>query len=210
MKIAPASSTASPSHIHFTFACGPLIHAHPLRTALCPPLSLSCVLPYPSQQETHLRHMLQKIERKFPLLQQQQQQQQQLQQQQSRQQKQQQQQQPQQPGAMQPSALPFALISSFSSTPVRTPSSTSSTSMSDISTSAMSTLSGFTASSGGKEEEGGSVLLVEGTVSGFAQQWLLEKRISLVLNVKRSLLDRIARCTGAEVRGGARCTGTRR
>lgn len=44
-----------------------------------------------------------------------------------------------------------------------------------------------------------NVLLVEKSVSSCAQQYLLEKEISLVLNVKRSLLDRIARCTGAVV-----------
>jgi 1-phosphatidylinositol-3-phosphate 5-kinase len=42
-----------------------------------------------------------------------------------------------------------------------------------------------------------NVLLVEKSASSYAQQYLLEKEISLVLNVKRSLLDRIARCTGA-------------
>lgn len=44
-----------------------------------------------------------------------------------------------------------------------------------------------------------NVLLVEKSVSSYAQQYLLEKEISLVLNVKRSLLDQIARCTGAVV-----------
>ncbi|KAF2609038.1 hypothetical protein F2Q68_00046250 [Brassica cretica] len=44
-----------------------------------------------------------------------------------------------------------------------------------------------------------NVLLVEKSVSSYAQQYLLEKDISLVLNVKRSLLDQIARCTGAVV-----------
>ncbi|XP_010552722.1 PREDICTED: putative 1-phosphatidylinositol-3-phosphate 5-kinase FAB1C isoform X2 [Tarenaya hassleriana] len=42
-----------------------------------------------------------------------------------------------------------------------------------------------------------NVLLVEKSVSSYAQQYLLEKEISLVLNVKRSLLEQIARCTGA-------------
>ncbi|KAL7240259.1 hypothetical protein ACSBR2_006008 [Camellia fascicularis] len=42
-----------------------------------------------------------------------------------------------------------------------------------------------------------NVLLVEKSVSSYAQQYLLEKEISLVLNVKRPLLERIARCTGA-------------
>ncbi|CAN8235640.1 unnamed protein product [Cochlearia groenlandica] len=44
-----------------------------------------------------------------------------------------------------------------------------------------------------------NVLLVEKSVSSYAQQYLLEKEISLVLNVKKSLLDQIARCTGAVV-----------
>nr|XP_009766173.1 PREDICTED: 1-phosphatidylinositol-3-phosphate 5-kinase FAB1B-like isoform X2 [Nicotiana sylvestris] len=44
-----------------------------------------------------------------------------------------------------------------------------------------------------------SILLVEKSVSRFAQEYLLAKDISLVLNVKRSLLERIARCTGAQV-----------
>ncbi|KAL1568558.1 1-phosphatidylinositol-3-phosphate 5-kinase [Salvia divinorum] len=44
-----------------------------------------------------------------------------------------------------------------------------------------------------------NVLLVEKSVSSFAQEQLLEKEISLVLNVKRPLLERIARCTGALV-----------
>uniref|UniRef100_A0A5B6ZR21 1-phosphatidylinositol-3-phosphate 5-kinase n=1 Tax=Davidia involucrata TaxID=16924 RepID=A0A5B6ZR21_DAVIN len=42
-----------------------------------------------------------------------------------------------------------------------------------------------------------NVLLVEKTVSSYAQEYLLAKEISLVLNVKRPLLERIARCTGA-------------
>ncbi|KAF5745205.1 hypothetical protein HS088_TW07G00787 [Tripterygium wilfordii] len=42
-----------------------------------------------------------------------------------------------------------------------------------------------------------NVLLVEKTVSPRAQEYLLAKEISLVLNVKRPLLERIARCTGA-------------
>ncbi|XAR52497.1 1-phosphatidylinositol-3-phosphate 5-kinase [Bertholletia excelsa] len=42
-----------------------------------------------------------------------------------------------------------------------------------------------------------NVLLVEKSVSSYAQQYLLQKEISLVLNVKRPLLERIARCTGA-------------
>ncbi|KAH9314030.1 hypothetical protein KI387_022657, partial [Taxus chinensis] len=42
-----------------------------------------------------------------------------------------------------------------------------------------------------------NVLLVEKTVSHHAQECLLAKEISLVLNVKKPLLERIARCTGA-------------
>ncbi|XP_051144421.1 putative 1-phosphatidylinositol-3-phosphate 5-kinase FAB1C [Andrographis paniculata] len=44
-----------------------------------------------------------------------------------------------------------------------------------------------------------NVLLVEKTVSLFAQNLLLAKEISLVLNVKRSLLERLARCSGATI-----------
>ncbi|KAK4484175.1 hypothetical protein RD792_011396 [Penstemon davidsonii] len=44
-----------------------------------------------------------------------------------------------------------------------------------------------------------NVLLVEKSVSSFAQEQLLAKDISLVLNVKRPLLERIARCTGATI-----------
>ncbi|PKA65141.1 1-phosphatidylinositol-3-phosphate 5-kinase FAB1B [Apostasia shenzhenica] len=44
-----------------------------------------------------------------------------------------------------------------------------------------------------------NVLLVEKSVSRFAQDYLLAKNISLVLNVKRPLLERIARCTGAQI-----------
>ena len=43
-----------------------------------------------------------------------------------------------------------------------------------------------------------NVLLVEKSASSFAQE-LLAKDISLVLNMKRPLLDRIARCTGGQV-----------
>jgi 1-phosphatidylinositol-3-phosphate 5-kinase len=43
-----------------------------------------------------------------------------------------------------------------------------------------------------------NVLLVEKTVSSYAQE-LLAKDISLVLNVKKQLLDRISRCTGAQI-----------
>ncbi|XP_018733285.2 putative 1-phosphatidylinositol-3-phosphate 5-kinase FAB1C isoform X1 [Eucalyptus grandis] len=42
-----------------------------------------------------------------------------------------------------------------------------------------------------------NVLLVEKSVSSYAQEYLLEKEISLVLNVKKQLLERISRCTGA-------------
>lgn len=42
-----------------------------------------------------------------------------------------------------------------------------------------------------------NVVLVEKSVSSYAQEYLLAKDISLVLNVKRPLLERIARCTGA-------------
>ncbi|KAJ4953320.1 hypothetical protein NE237_030152 [Protea cynaroides] len=44
-----------------------------------------------------------------------------------------------------------------------------------------------------------NVLLVEKSVSRFAQEYLLSKEISLVLNIKRPLLERIARCTGAQI-----------
>ncbi|KAL2518887.1 putative 1-phosphatidylinositol-3-phosphate 5-kinase FAB1C [Abeliophyllum distichum] len=44
-----------------------------------------------------------------------------------------------------------------------------------------------------------NVLLVEKSVSSFAQEHLLAKEISLVLNVKRPLLEQIARCTGATI-----------
>lgn len=44
-----------------------------------------------------------------------------------------------------------------------------------------------------------NVLLVEKSVSSYAQEFLLEKEISLVLNVKRPVLECIARCTGALV-----------
>ncbi|XP_010543031.1 PREDICTED: 1-phosphatidylinositol-3-phosphate 5-kinase FAB1B [Tarenaya hassleriana] len=44
-----------------------------------------------------------------------------------------------------------------------------------------------------------NILLVEKSVSRFAQEYLLAKDISLVLNIKRPLLDRIARCTGAQI-----------
>lgn len=44
-----------------------------------------------------------------------------------------------------------------------------------------------------------NILLVEKSVSRFAQEYLLAKNISLVLNIKRPLLDRIARCTDANI-----------
>ncbi|GLJ10805.1 hypothetical protein SUGI_0135470 [Cryptomeria japonica] len=44
-----------------------------------------------------------------------------------------------------------------------------------------------------------NVLLVEKSVSRPAQDYLLSKEISLVLNIKRPLLERIARCTGAQI-----------
>ncbi|XP_050235071.1 putative 1-phosphatidylinositol-3-phosphate 5-kinase FAB1C [Mercurialis annua] len=44
-----------------------------------------------------------------------------------------------------------------------------------------------------------NVVLVEKSVSPFAQEYLLAKEISLVLNVKKPLLERIARCTGAVI-----------
>ncbi|XP_011079355.1 1-phosphatidylinositol-3-phosphate 5-kinase FAB1B [Sesamum indicum] len=43
------------------------------------------------------------------------------------------------------------------------------------------------------------ILLVEKSVSRYAQEYLLAKNISLVLNIKRPLLERIARCTGAQI-----------
>lgn len=43
------------------------------------------------------------------------------------------------------------------------------------------------------------ILLVEKAVSRYAQKYLLAKDISLVLNIKRPLLERIARCTGGQI-----------
>ncbi|CAA3014733.1 1-phosphatidylinositol-3-phosphate 5-kinase FAB1B-like isoform X2 [Olea europaea subsp. europaea] len=43
------------------------------------------------------------------------------------------------------------------------------------------------------------ILLVEKSVSRYAQEYLLAKDISLVLNIKRPLLERIARCTGGQI-----------
>lgn len=44
-----------------------------------------------------------------------------------------------------------------------------------------------------------NVLLVEKSVSSYAQEYLLANEISLVSNIKRPLLERIARCTGASI-----------
>lgn len=45
-----------------------------------------------------------------------------------------------------------------------------------------------------------NVIIVEKSVSLYAQEYLLGKKdVSLVLNVKKSLLERIARCTGAHI-----------
>ncbi|CAL0307907.1 unnamed protein product [Lupinus luteus] len=44
-----------------------------------------------------------------------------------------------------------------------------------------------------------NILLVEKSVSRYAQEYLLAKDISLVLNLKRPLLERIARCTGTQI-----------
>ncbi|KAH6779192.1 phosphatidylinositol-4-phosphate 5-kinase family protein [Perilla frutescens var. hirtella] len=44
-----------------------------------------------------------------------------------------------------------------------------------------------------------NILLVEKSVSRYAQEYLLAKNISLVLNIKRTLLERIARCSGAQI-----------
>ncbi|KAL7152320.1 hypothetical protein ABFS83_04G089200 [Erythranthe nasuta] len=43
------------------------------------------------------------------------------------------------------------------------------------------------------------ILLVEKSVSRYAQDYLLAKDISLVLNIKKPLLERIARCTGGQI-----------
>ena len=50
------------------------------------------------------------------------------------------------------------------------------------------------------------VLLVEKSVARYAQELLLQKGISLVLNVKRALLNRLARCTEAQVRPAPPCS----
>lgn len=53
------------------------------------------------------------------------------------------------------------------------------------------------------------VVVVERSVARYAQELLLDRGVALVLNVKRDLLERIARCTDAEVRrwGGGREEG---
>lgn len=43
------------------------------------------------------------------------------------------------------------------------------------------------------------IILVERSVARTAQEELLERGISLALNMKRSVLDFLSRCTGAEV-----------
>ncbi len=52
---------------------------------------------------------------------------------------------------------------------------------------------------------GPNVMLVEKSVARKAQDELLERGISLALNMKRPVLDFIARCTGAEVGGQLTC-----
>ncbi|KAK9734382.1 hypothetical protein RND81_04G136200 [Saponaria officinalis] len=44
-----------------------------------------------------------------------------------------------------------------------------------------------------------NVLLVEKSVSRYAQEYILAKDISLIFNIKRPLLERIAHCTGAQI-----------
>lgn len=44
-----------------------------------------------------------------------------------------------------------------------------------------------------------NVLLVEKSVSPYAQEYLLAKEISLVSNIKRPVLERISRCTGTPI-----------
>ncbi|GKV42909.1 hypothetical protein SLEP1_g50267 [Rubroshorea leprosula] len=55
-----------------------------------------------------------------------------------------------------------------------------------------------------------NVLLVEKSASSYAQDYLREKEISLVLNVKRPLLERIARCTGALISPSIDCISSSR
>ena len=52
------------------------------------------------------------------------------------------------------------------------------------------------------------LVLVERSVARGAQEELLERGISLALNCKRSVLNMLARCTGAEVRGCCALLGT--
>ena len=55
---------------------------------------------------------------------------------------------------------------------------------------------------------GPDVVLVERSVARKAQDELLERGISLTLNMKRPVLDFIARCTGAEVGGSCALIGS--
>lgn len=43
------------------------------------------------------------------------------------------------------------------------------------------------------------VLVVEGSVARRAQEWLLEHKATLVMNVKEKMLHRLSQCTGASV-----------
>ena len=54
------------------------------------------------------------------------------------------------------------------------------------------------------------MLLVERGVARFAQELLLAKGIALVLNVKLSTLDRLARCTGGQVQSSLASNATGR
>lgn len=49
------------------------------------------------------------------------------------------------------------------------------------------------------------VLVVEGSVARRAQEWLLEHRATLVMNVKEKMLHRLSQCTGATVSLPAPC-----
>ena len=55
---------------------------------------------------------------------------------------------------------------------------------------------------------GPNVVLVERSVARKAQDELLERGISLALNMKRPVLDFIARCTGTEVDCSCALTGS--
>ncbi|KAJ0679541.1 putative 1-phosphatidylinositol-3-phosphate 5-kinase chromatin regulator PHD family [Helianthus annuus] len=55
-----------------------------------------------------------------------------------------------------------------------------------------------------------NVLLVEKSVASYAQEYLLAREISLVSNIKRPLLERIARCTGASITPSVDKIGTTR